>query len=421
MEGLDEDADDHDPVFTTFKVFSEVLSAKPSPFSSSINIGSTTDVPFLPGLSFPYFQGIIAGDPKFIKDIITRLFFRNFANTDASLKEACKTFRSNIGTFAYTPQGLVLQHLLKGIDLSLDTQTQLFAMFDGDRYLGFCLLGGGFSIHTATGWVEPLEPSVLAEHLMELSTHRSRLESVATRLSHIAQNEGGHVQVQAEDIDTGLKLARMLGRLDISGVNEGALQDLEKDISHLSFRPKYRTSSLEHIIELLERLTIRREEALPADLPVYFPPGQLHRFGSHDFTLLCSFGSRAPSLWSSKGTEYSIYPKSEPDHLSVARDNGEKALPVIIVGMKVPHVAADEWKKVLGSKKMRFDVQERAKEARNLVFKGKGRDDLWDAIRRTVGEVTVAQDKGKKRAREDDDVSGGASKKSRVVNFDEIF
>jgi len=143
--------------------FPNVVTAMPSPFKPNLNIGTPGDVPHLPGICFPYFTGLIAGDVAFIRKTMANLSFRNFSGPEADAQRGYQAFHSAINTFAYTPEGLILRHIFKGIVLALDMQTQLFCLFDRSRYLGFCLLGDLFAIHSAIGWVLPSDADSLAQ------------------------------------------------------------------------------------------------------------------------------------------------------------------------------------------------------------------------------------------------------------------
>jgi hypothetical protein len=87
--------------------WSAVLSAKPSPLPSSTSWGRPSEVPFLPGLLFPYFSGMIKGDVTFFKNMVARYFFRNLPlkNTQ-NPHDFYRTFKAEIAPFVYTEMGL---------------------------------------------------------------------------------------------------------------------------------------------------------------------------------------------------------------------------------------------------------------------------------------------------------------------------
>lgn len=353
---------------------------------------------------------------------MTRYFVRSFAEKDVSYKKGLANFRSAIGTFAYTPEGLVVQHILKGIELALETQTQLFVLFDHAKYLGCCLLGEQFSLHTATGWVEPEDADSLAITLATISSHESSLESLAAMLSELRLLDGSEsMQVQTTDIDTPAKLARLLGMLNIASQSEETIKGLESEISHLSYKPTMYSIVLDKLTWLLEMLTIKKDDPYPADMPVYFPPGQLPKFSNRNFALFCAFGSRAPSFWASKGVEYVVPSMTDPDPLSAIPENGTMSMPVIVIGSKLPHVACDEWRKVASSKKIKFDANERSKESRAYVYKAAGRNDLWRVLRETVGTLTPRKKDSRGRDDdEDEDMSAPVAKKGKK-SFSDLF
>jgi hypothetical protein len=154
-------------------VDSPVFYAKPSPAATSTASWSAPkDVPSMPGLCFPYFNGMLTSDKDILRYIPGRHFLRLFG---VDPKEHFLFYRKATGGFANTDTGIIMSHILAGVDISIQTQTKLHLIFDGQTYLGFCILGAKWAIQRGAMWHYPKTSSDLRDDLNSIVTHDTSL------------------------------------------------------------------------------------------------------------------------------------------------------------------------------------------------------------------------------------------------------
>jgi hypothetical protein len=71
---------------------------------------------------------------------------------------------------------------------------------------------------------------------------------------------------------------------------------------------------------------------------------------------------------------------------------------VVLVAMKKVQVSIGDWTNVVKKRRIRQNVSERAAGHRTIQFRGRARDDIWEALK----QLPFEEEKSKKRGREDD-------------------
>jgi hypothetical protein len=396
---------------------SEVRKAKPSPLPSSTSWGSISEVPFLPGILFPYFEGMIKPDVTFVRNMVSTHFFRNLPMNDKmSVHSTYKTFKGEINTYVHTPAGLILSHVLYGVNLCMDSQTQLYLLFDDEKYLGFCLLGGMFQVYDGAKWVMPIEADKLREELSGLSTHHGNLMKLASMLSEIKLLDSTKAEVVAGSIDTSYKLATVLGARSYEKTEEKDEEaEVVKLLRELSFPTSFRPVNLVNLQWALHALCDTERTDLTGE-KIHIPFSNLPLLANYEYLIFCCFGPRSPNFYSASGTEYVVPPMSEHDNQSdlvVVKKGGDeteerkqKRMPVIVVGVTTPQESLRKWGIVKRKRAIKFDPRERAKAARCHAFTD-GRDALWKSIRETIGTLEkVVKISSKETAEEVMEVDG---------------
>lgn len=398
--------------------WSEVLVAKPSPVPADACMGPPSAVPYLPGICFPYFQGMLAPDPAFLKDILLAHFVRCMGDDeDEDSREAYLHFRRFIGKIASVPQGLVLQHVFKGMDLALQTQTQMFLMVDGGAYLGFNLLGQGYSIYNGEEMIWPERPAALTATIREdIWSHENVLAKILEVLNSMKMNgSDDEPMLDEDDVDSPLKLALVLGKFTFEKKADDQDQSKEDIICTVLERVcfdqkyKYRQLTIENIVLAIDLMTTNTD--IPEDVNIYFPSSNLNAFQNKEFIVLSMFGPKTWSFRSSFGTVFKIeqLPEGGPDPLLANKaKEGEPAqivMPIFVVSITTPFIAYGMWVKVLNDKAVRFDVGERAKESRCIVWKEKNRDIILAKLRSIQGVKAPKKTKGKGKAKAQEEVT----------------
>lgn len=405
----------------TLPPYTEVLFAKPSPCPSSASWGSPSDVPELPGILFPFFQGLLLPDPIFLKNAAAKLFFKLMPRDgDENARDGYKDFKDGCSMFAYTKEGVVVCHMLKGFLLAMETQAHAFFLFDNETYLGFVLSGALFNVWNGSAWVAPLSAQDLRKELDTLQTHDGALHDLAKVFNTLALSTS---IIRQQDVDTSGKLASWLEKLELDDEDDADTVDrIGRLLAKLSFQPKYRVLTLDNLQWLLPFWGQNPPEW---DINEHIYLNIHHRALYRDvrFKALAAFGPKGPSFFSAKGQQFEV-PKPGDHDVQSAIDvsSGKMRMPVIIVGYKALDQAFRENKRMAEVRSIKFDVAERAQESRNYVFKlGGGREKLWEALRQSVGTLVP-----------DEDISmpgpskvGKKEKKAEVLapgrDFDDLF
>lgn len=370
-----------------------VLVAKPSPRNFSSSFGPPSSVPAIGGVLFPYFPGMLNADAKFIRDIVGHVFLRNFGSKTTDFKDAYKTFRQNFGIAAATTEGIILQHMLLGVSLALDTQTQLFVLHDGRAYLGFCLLGQEFRVFCNGVWHNPLTEQDLRSELKEIATHDGIIEMLADRLSRCVNIDGDGLVVTAEMINTPRKLMENLAKVDLRA-EEKDEEELARYIGRLTFPGSYKTPTVENILWAIRMLTV--DKALPIDdkLPIFIPPTGWTGITRREFQVLAAFGSTSISFRNAKGDELTI-PKTsaDSDPYEAKGEDGKLIREFMIVYLKPIKAAVMDWDALVETGRLRVDYQERAAGSRGQRMTGESKNKIWKQLKvaAEVGEIRKAK------------------------------
>jgi len=396
-------------------VTSSVLVAKPSPFESSTSWGDPSSVPNRGGLLFPYFSGMLAGDTPGLRELISEHFFRNLGSPKIDARAAFKELRTIIGSFGSTTAGILLTHVMKGVSLALQTQTQLYLLFDGNTYLGFCLLGEEFSIFAHGKWVDPLKPTELKKELRSLRTHDKSLEDLVEQLKKCMDLNGDIIDVTKDQIDSCSGLADALARMNTNGSQEGEVENVTEILGRLSLDTTYKTYSVSSLTWAIDQLTFQRDQPFPEETPFYIPLTGWTGIGKKEYKVLASFGTRGPSFRNSKGTEINIPRIGEQDKMDQKDEKGAYIRQEIIVGSKVLSEAVKDWASLRASRSMRMDFAERAKGSRNVVFRrNNGLNEIWGKLKEAasaglLGDIEVDADSVRVEKRPFDSAFGSGS------------
>jgi len=395
-------ADTPEPDESTIDVFSDVLVAKPSPLPSSVNWGSPSSTPNLPGLCFPYFDGLLAGDPVFVKSTIASFFFKLLGDEDTDPRSAYLAFKNSIGSYCYTRAGLVMSHILCGIQLALQCQGQLYLFLEKTtEYSGFAILGAGFHINIGSRWHAPKTPDELREDILMVSSHESRLEEICQILARLRMTEGKKRRYTAEDINSSGKLGEVLSTIDFSREeDEETIRLLSFNLSHLNFGDTFLTNNIEHIEGELENLYSAETPLPDPSKSIFLLSEQLELYHDPLARHLLRFGSRAPSFFARTGEIYPVpSPTAKDIMLEDDKKTGRPKLTQLVVTFKPIPEALRDLHESRNKKAIRFESKERAKDSRCVTFKEKAAKRLWTELKRTLGNMPGGLSKGKGKAK----------------------
>lgn len=371
-----------------------VLVAKPSPLPATFNIGGPADVPYLPGLVFPYFDRMLQTDNIILRDIVTRYFLRNLGDSRKEIVTMFQAIKRGLSDITRTKLGAEFMHIMIGIKLALDTQTRLFVVVVAGEYAGFVLLGARFSVLIDTTWYEPESAQELQEQISQLSSHNAALSVLCLKMSSMAirgnkSNEKLEpIAIQPSSVSNGHDLWHAL---EVRIVPDDDVDVLTEALRNISFTRHFRKISPENIAWALDMIVKTPNVPLPAEDPLYVP-ACFNRFKDRTLQVLCCFGPDSFSLINMAGVSYPITPLSRQKDPNEEYDgsNKEKNLPNIIVAVKGVVTCAQDMNKVLKDKAITMNVKERAQHNRCHVFKDKSRDLIYGKLREIIDVAPIA-------------------------------
>jgi hypothetical protein len=369
-----------------------VLNAKPAPFYPAINFGPITSVPVSSGLVCPYFYQMITPDFQIIPDIMRDYFLQTFGANRDEVIQGFKKWAKYSKTWIESPAGIEMQHIFFGIRLALQSQARVYFIREHGKYLGFCLLGEGFSIVAQGSEFLPVSAEEVRNQLARVSFHDNALAEICTMLSQCKLKNNKRKGVRPSDITSNRGLYEECLTRNVSEDEREALMKLTND---LSFPERYWRPSVENITRAIQIYCDNEGDHSSGD-PMYIGGGMLFNT-SEAFKALSVFGPTAPSFFTVGGEKKDIPAPGKPDPLSVPDPStGKPMLPVIPYTMKSIRTADSDLYKVWKDKAIYILPKERAGPSRSTQFTGKARDMMWSGLRNTIGERSIATTEAKK-------------------------
>jgi hypothetical protein len=397
-----------------------IYRAKPSPFEFSHNFGPSNNIPNSPGLVFPYFEGCNPPDPIFVKSMISNCFIRLLGETSEDIKSGFVKIRRGVNSLSTTQTGMIIAHMLAGIKLALDAQCRVYMVHDSE-YRGFVLLGTGFSIFDGTSMYGPMPYEKLLVDLAAMDPHQAGLQAVGECINELA-DKGCISHHTAESVDikefrSNNKMIQLLGRIVIPKGNDDhdeTMKKLNKALKMLDFNEeKYWEIAPQTLIKFL--LTFRDQDKPKIEaLPVRFIDWNTD-YSNLLIRCLMAFGSEAPSVWNTTGTEFILDGETTKED---STGKGKRKVgdfdpfvnmpKELLVARKPIMVAYKDWLKVIEKNAVKMNLKERAKEYRLMNVKAEDiRKETWVGLqglvevgRRLAGEVAVTSREKKQKKTE---------------------
>jgi len=364
----------------TFKEL--VPIAKPAPFYPGINFGAVADVPFLPGLVFPYFHGLTTVDFQLIPGIVWTYFLQSFGRDKEAYVRGFKRFEDGQKSWAESTEGLELQHIFFGIKLALETQSRVYFVHTHGRYNGFVMLGEGFSVIAQEKEYGPVSADQVRVELQSISLHDIALKEICELLSNATLgNSRKRRAVTTSSISGYRQLYQEANARKIDGEEKETILRLTND---LSFPERFWKVSPATIDTLLD-VYVNNDGVHPNEAPMYIGSGLLFET-SQAYLALSVFGPTAPSFFTIGGEKKDIPDLSRPDPLSaIDPETKRQVLPFIPYTMKSMRTAMQDLYKVYKDRAVFILPKERAGPSRTTQFTGKSRNEIWTSLRTHIG------------------------------------
>lgn len=391
-----------------------VFRAKPSPVRES-NMGPATAVPNMPGVIFPYFQGLIQPDSVIMSQFVIRRLYSLLGSTNQECQELYAKIRRGINSLSTTNEGMVLSHVILGVELALQTQGRCFLIIESKKYLGFALLGSKFAIFDSSHWIAPVDAAALRADLHELDPHLQAVHKLVG--SFVTMTESSQYTgpaVSEETFNSPSSLIPVLKGIALDKIEDQLERELNQCFRSLNYMGSgYLQQNPQIVAEMLE--TFFSDAVVELDRPTYIPSIRT-AVDTREFVLLSRFGPDAPSLWNERGTLF----KCEARETAETSEKGKRKMGAldtyanmpdkILVTPKPLEISVRDFGKMVAEGGVKMDLKERAGKYRNMSIEAEVmRKRIWKAL------VDGMQEANKKRKTES---------KSKVVaseDFDDVI
>jgi hypothetical protein len=211
------------------------------------------------------------------------------------------------------------------------------------------------------------------------SSHVAAISSIAEALSLKGVGLIPAKKIEANSLVGNLEIMRRISERVWTDEEKGRLQ---KFLGAVNFRRAHWGINHSTISRAVELLTTRRADPLSdAEYPAH--AGQdLELYGNRVYQVLSFFGPTTFSLINRTGKAFPIPLTTERDVAMEKPAEGEDPpLTSIHAGVKKLSEAVKDMEEVLTKGHIRIEFKERAARYRNHVLTGRGRDELWKALK----------------------------------------
>lgn len=307
--------------------------------------------------------------------------FRCLGDDKKTPREAYTELRNKMGSVLNTDAGLILGHVLKGMDLALDCQAQLYLLFDKSEYLGFSLLGEEFAVWINGGWKQARSAEELRADLATFFTSEQALVLLSQKIASMSVGMDGLDSITVGDLDSAAKILKALSLLKIEGDDSANKEkELYSLVGKCNLSGNYLSITPENIVWAIEQLTSKFAE--PFDdkkYTIYIPPSGWNEIAKKQFYVLSAFGPRSFSFRNAKGDEFKIQDPKEPKSKWGIMDGKMDAFGLMVYVKSVLECNSD-WDALVETGKVRADYTERAGSVRAHKLVAKGKKLVWDCL-----------------------------------------
>jgi hypothetical protein len=316
-------------------------------------------------MCFPYFNGMVTNDNRAMRYIPGEHFLRLFGEEP---KAGFIAYRARVSGFASTTTGVIMSHILHGVDISIKTQTKLHLLFDGSSYLGFVILGAKWAIQRGTKWFAPKSSSDLSADLKSIVTHESSLAEVIEKLRMMG--------IHCDDGCDACDLAEALAEIKWETIkDEDERKDtqrwFEERVGRLDFGTRPIHFGADTLVACMKDIVEAPVEGL--DNHVHFPPARDYAiFKSVEAIALARFGYLVPSFVIDKGAQ-SV--RIGPHYADAKEGEGaRKMVSKVMIAMKPLTTAVKDFQTFRSSKHIFQGCTERAATYRLHTLGGDAKD-----------------------------------------------
>jgi len=381
------------------------------------------------GRFFPYFDGMTLPDRTLAPQTFSDIFFNCLFDDISKAPGLMNRIRKGFGSIANKESGMALSHAYFGIRLAKQGHAFITFIISNGIYQGF-VLEGDFVFALYGQEYKPVLNTELRAHIRAINRHDLALVKIVGLLGLAKRADGTTIYVVTpEDINTSRKLVRIYRSLVLAdfALHQDFQDDLRSAVSELEYGERYAPMN-SNSIEIFLNYVLTENETLMDNQPAWIHGGYLERCSSIVAVGLGIFGNIAPNIsyGSDKDRIYSI-----PRDLDVEDPNlrstqeSKRSLQYLPVKKVEIERALGAWNAVFEKGKIRIPHGRKGKEeftdGRQVTFSitGVSFDRVYRKVKEIVAQRVVGPakrkanevaggagvDKGKKRAREMDDLS----------------
>lgn len=251
----------------------------------------------LPGLFIAYEPEMAEDDPAGVPDFLQTYMLRNLGNSIESAMIAISDIRSAWGVVTTTMAGRQVDHMVKSLEVSLETGTRPFLVYREGSYLGTVLLGDAFTVVSRNTVYRPVSSAEMLKTVHSSDIHRKTLESLREICA-----------LDLTEVKTMRELSKMLQSVE-------SLKSRSHEVQGLCAKLKFLGDDLwaPNETNVLKALSLLNSGAdIPNDVPLH---GDSILETDRVKSVLAAFGNSVPSFCLPVGVNESVLAKSQPGNL----------------------------------------------------------------------------------------------------------
>jgi len=322
------------------------------PFTDSQRIDVTymraTETTAIPeGFFFPYFDQMMVPDKTYTENVFARLFFRTLGNSVSDCQKTWKRIRDGLRQLASSDAGMVINHMMMGVQMAENSQGHLQIVIQDQVYHGFCIFGSHVRIIVRGTLCLP-DKSVRAE-IKSVNKHDRLLAEIVAIFNLPVRDDGTAIyNFTTKDIDSSRKFLRVFRSLDQTLITAANLKSIVSKVSDLQYGDLYAKVTSENIIKALTYI-ITEDEKILDEFPTYLGNGYFQSYGAVS-TAFAIFGPRAPDFnYGQKKEHHFVLGVSGEDQNLVKQASGKNKLEFLAFQMAPIRTAVQHWDSLLSS------------------------------------------------------------------------
>jgi hypothetical protein len=256
-------------------------------FVSGIDFKPTTS-----GVLFPYFHDMLLPDGDYAAGVFLRYFINSIGDSKEAVFALAPIIRKGFKSLKASKAGREIQHIMFGIQSSIDVGAPIRIIVDKRVYRGFVLLGDGFGVTQRGQTITPTVRGILGEEISQLDSHGKAIARLTVIVASLGMKIGGRLMMWDEDRAkrSSRYLANELHKRSTKGTEYE--EEINNLVASLRFGDVYWTIDEGNTIKIFDCIIAG---SIDEDQPFYLGGGMWNSDDSFA-RILSVFGDRAPTF-----------------------------------------------------------------------------------------------------------------------------